>query len=185
MIHMWWHKDGERENKEVMVHPSDSDTWKALDNFDLEFARDVRNVHIGLATNGFTPFGENATSYSCWPVFVVPYNLPSSLCMKYEFMFLCLIVPGPDHPRPKLNVMLKPLIDELKELWNRVEAYDSYKKQKFTLWAAYLWSIHDFMAYNIFAGWSVHERLTCLICHSDTDCFYLTAGGKINYFDCY
>jgi hypothetical protein len=182
---MRWHKDGERENKEVMVHPSDSDAWKALDNFDLEFARDVRNVHIGLATNGFTPFGENATSYSCWPVFVVPYNLPSSLCMKYEFMFLCFIVPGPDHPGPKLNVMLKPLIDELKELWNRVEAYDSYKKQKFTLRAAYLWSIHDFMAYNIFARWSVHERLTCLICHSDTDCFYLTAGGKINYFDCY
>jgi hypothetical protein len=25
MIHMRWHKDGERENKEVMVHPSDSD----------------------------------------------------------------------------------------------------------------------------------------------------------------
>jgi hypothetical protein len=185
MIHMRWHKDGERENKEVMVHPSDSDAWKALDNFDLEFARDVRNVHIGLATNGFTPFGENATSYSCWPVFVVPYNLPSSLCMKYEFMFLCLIVPGLDHPGPKLNMMLKPLIDELKELWNRVEAYVSYKKQKFTLRAAYLWLIHDFMAYNIFAGWSVHERLTCLICHSDTDCFYLTAGGKINYFDCY
>jgi hypothetical protein len=25
MIHMQWHKDGERENKEVMVHPSDLD----------------------------------------------------------------------------------------------------------------------------------------------------------------
>jgi hypothetical protein len=25
MIHMRWHKDGERENNEVMVHPSDSD----------------------------------------------------------------------------------------------------------------------------------------------------------------
>jgi hypothetical protein len=35
---MWWHKDGERENKEVMVHPSDSDPWKSLDNFDPEFA---------------------------------------------------------------------------------------------------------------------------------------------------
>jgi hypothetical protein len=34
-IHMWWHKDGERENKEVMVHPSDSDVWKALYKFDL------------------------------------------------------------------------------------------------------------------------------------------------------
>jgi hypothetical protein len=185
VIHMRWHKDGERENKEVMVHPSDSDAWKALDNFDLEFAWDVRNVHIGLTTDGFTPFDDNASSYSCWPVFTVPYNLPPSLCMKYEFMFLCLVVPGPNYLGPKLNVMLKPLIDELKELWNRVEAYDSHKKQKLTLRAAYLWSIHDFMAYGIFAGWSVHGRLTCLICHSDTDCFCLTAGGKINYFDCH
>jgi hypothetical protein len=48
-------------------------------------------------------------------------------------MFLCLIVPGPDHLGTKLNVMLKPLINELKELWNGVEAYDFHKKQKFTL----------------------------------------------------
>jgi hypothetical protein len=47
VIHMWWHKDGERENKEVMVHPSNSDAWKALDNFDVEFAQDARNVRIG------------------------------------------------------------------------------------------------------------------------------------------
>jgi hypothetical protein len=122
VIHMRWHKNGERENKEMMVHPSDSDAWKALDNFDLEFAQDVRNICIGLAIDGFTPFGDNAAPYSCWPVFAVPYNLPPSLCMKFEFIFLCFVVPGPDHPRPKINVMLKPLIDELKELWNGVEA---------------------------------------------------------------
>jgi hypothetical protein len=75
--------------------------------------------------------------------------------MKYEFMFLCLVIPGLDHPEPKLNVMLKPLIDELKELWNEVEAYDSHKKHKFTLRAAYLWLIPDFMAYDIFARLSV------------------------------
>jgi hypothetical protein len=39
------------------------------------------------------------------------------------------------------------------------------------------------MAYDIFAGWSIHDRLTCPICGSDTDCFHLTTGGKINYFD--
>jgi hypothetical protein len=98
VIHMRWHKDGEWEDKKVMVHPSDLYTWKALDNFDPKFARDARNIHIGLATDGFTLFGDNATSYFCWPVFVVPYNLPPSLCMKYEFMFLCLIIPGTDHP---------------------------------------------------------------------------------------
>jgi hypothetical protein len=118
-------------------------------------------------------------------MFVVPYNRPPSFCMKYEFMFLCLVVPSPDHHIPKLNVMLKPLIDELKELWNRVEAYDSHKKHKFILCAAYLWSIHDFMANGIFVGWSIHGWLTCLIYCSDTDYFCLTAGGKINYFDCH
>jgi hypothetical protein len=64
MIHMCWHKDSERENKEVMVHTSDGDVWKALDNFDPEFDQDARNVCIGLATDDFTPFGDNATSYS-------------------------------------------------------------------------------------------------------------------------
>jgi hypothetical protein len=50
------------------------------------------------------------------PVFVIPYNLPPYLCMKYEFIFLCLIIPSLDHPGKKLNVMLKRLIEELKEL---------------------------------------------------------------------
>jgi hypothetical protein len=48
-----------------MVHPSDGDAWKALDNFDLEFAQGARNVRIGLATDGFTPFEKNAECYSC------------------------------------------------------------------------------------------------------------------------
>jgi hypothetical protein len=121
-----------------MVHPLDGDTWKALCNFDPEFSQNARKVHIGLETDGFTHFDDNAASYSCWPVFVNPYNLPPSLCMKYEFMFLCLVILGPDHPGSKLNVIQKPLIDELKELWNGVEAYDSHKKQKFTLQATYL-----------------------------------------------
>jgi hypothetical protein len=34
--------------------------------------------------------------------------------MKYEHMFLCLIVLGPDNPGPKLNVMMQLLIEELK-----------------------------------------------------------------------
>jgi hypothetical protein len=49
----------------VMVHPSDNDAWKALDKFDLDFARDTRNVRIGLATDVCTPFNASTTSYSC------------------------------------------------------------------------------------------------------------------------
>jgi hypothetical protein len=113
-MHIRWHNKGECENSNVMVHPSDGEAWKALDNFDPDFTRDVRNARIRLATDGFTPFTESVASYSCWPVFVIPYNLPPTLCMKYEHMFLCLIVPGSDNPRPQLNVMMQLLIEELK-----------------------------------------------------------------------
>jgi hypothetical protein len=49
--------------------------------------------------------------------------------MKYEFIFICLIIPSPDHLGKKLNVMLKPLIEELKELWKGVEAYNVFKNR--------------------------------------------------------
>jgi hypothetical protein len=104
--------------------------------------------------------------------------------MKYEFIYLCFIIPGPDHPGKKLNVMLKPLIEEL-EVWKGVEAYDVFKKQMFKLRVEYLWLVHDFLAYAIFVNWSTHGRLTCPYCVSDTDFFRLAHGGKITYFDCH
>jgi hypothetical protein len=65
MVNVRWHKEGECENKNVMVHPFDGEALKGLDNFDPDFASDARNIHIRLATDGFTPFTESVTSYSC------------------------------------------------------------------------------------------------------------------------
>jgi hypothetical protein len=112
--HMRWHKEGIHENDKVMWHPSDGEAWKVLDRFDTDFASDARNVHFRLATNGFDLFSTNSAPYSCWPTFTVSYNLQLSLCMKFEFMFFCLIVLGPEAPGPRINVILKPLIEELK-----------------------------------------------------------------------
>jgi hypothetical protein len=111
---MRWHKEGVHEDDQVMVHPSDSEAWKALDDFDPDFTRDARNVRIGLVTDGFMPYNTRSSSYSCWPVFAIPYNHPPALCMKYEYMFLYFIIPELDHPGPSINVILKPLIEELK-----------------------------------------------------------------------
>jgi hypothetical protein len=112
--HMRWHKEGILENDGVMGHPSNDDVWKVFNRFDTYFTSDARNVHFELVTDGFDPFSTNSAPYSCWPVFAVPYNLPPSLCIKFEFMFLCLIIPGLEAPCPRINVMLKPLIEELK-----------------------------------------------------------------------
>jgi hypothetical protein len=104
-----------------------------LDRFNADFANDARNVRFYFMTDGFDPFSTNSAPYSCWPIFAVSYNLSPYLYMKFEFMFICLIVPGLEAPGPRINVMLKPLIEELKQLWTGVEAHDCYKKQKLNL----------------------------------------------------
>jgi hypothetical protein len=117
-LHMTWPKNGVRlvTGPDIMVHPLDGDSWKAFDEFDPKFANNPRSVWLGLSTNGFTPFNSSASPYSCWPVFIVPYNLPPELVNKEEFMFLALVIPGPKHPGPKLNMFVRPLIEELKQL---------------------------------------------------------------------
>jgi hypothetical protein len=59
------------------------------------------------------------------------------------------------------------------------------RTKKFNLRVVYLWSVHDFRAYNIFSIWSCNGILTCPICMKDTSCFRLKFGGTISYFDCH
>lgn len=142
----------------MMVHPLEGDAWKALDNFHPEFAKDVGNLCIRLATNGFIPFGQTVTPYSCWSMFLVfSYNLSLSLCMKYEFIFLCLIIPSTEHLGPNHNVMVKPLIKEMKELWKGLKAYGRFKRQKKSPFGPRICC--QFMIawlHGNFSRWSVH-----------------------------
>jgi hypothetical protein len=73
----------------------------------------------------------------------------------------------------------------MKELWHGVDAYDSHVKCRFNLRAAYLWSIHDYLAYDKFVGWCVHGRLNCPIFKNDTNAFRLQHGRKVSFFDCH
>jgi hypothetical protein len=84
-----------------------------------------------------------------------------------------------------MNIFLRPLTEEMKELWQGVDAYDSHLKYRFNLRAAYLCSIHDYLAYDKFAGWCVYGRLNCPICMDDTDAFRLYHGTKVSFFDCH
>uniref|UniRef100_A0A8R7TUQ9 Transposase-associated domain-containing protein n=1 Tax=Triticum urartu TaxID=4572 RepID=A0A8R7TUQ9_TRIUA len=175
-----------RDSDEVMVHPSHGEAWKEFNKEFKKFAEDGRNIRLCLATDGFTPFGIKAASYSCWPVFVVPYNLPPEMCMKQSNLILALVIPGLDHPGKNLNIFMQPLVDELDDLWrNGVETYDSYRKQNFTLKAALLWTIHDIPAYGLVACWSTHGKLACPICGSDIKAFSLKNGRKPCWFDCH
>ena len=49
-----------------LSHAADGEAWKELDKLDKEFAADPRNFRLGIAGDGFNPFGKMSTSYSMW-----------------------------------------------------------------------------------------------------------------------
>jgi NTP pyrophosphatase (non-canonical NTP hydrolase) len=58
----------------------------------------------------------------------MPYNLPPNKCLKEVFIFLALVIPGPKESRKQMNIYLRLLMEELKELCHVVDAYDSHLK---------------------------------------------------------
>ena len=166
---MKWHVSG-RTNDGVMRHPADSNAWKMFDTKHLQFLSKPCNVRLGLAADGFNPFGMLSTTDSTWPVMLVPYNLPPWLCMKQSSLILSLVIPGLKSPRIAIDVYLQPLVEELKELWDvGVEAYDVSSKNVFQLRATLMWTVHDFPTYADMSGWGRKGKFTCPCYASETD----------------
>jgi hypothetical protein len=68
----------------------------------------------------------------------MPYNLPPNKCLKEGFIFFALLILGPKEPKKQMNIFLRLLMEELKELWQGVDACDSHMKCLFNLRASYL-----------------------------------------------
>ncbi|KAK9064523.1 hypothetical protein SSX86_015905 [Deinandra increscens subsp. villosa] len=182
---MTWHHDHKTKDGS-MAHPSDGKAWKHFDSQNPNFAKEIRNVRLGLCTDGFNPNNSNSNPYSLWPVFLTIYNLPPWMCLKDSFVKLCLVIPGRKSPSQNLDVFLRPLIDELKQLYDEgIEVYDAYRKENFLMKAILLWTVSDFPAYAMLSGWSTHGRLACPYCMGNTEAFQLHAGGKSSWFDCH
>ncbi|XP_015159585.1 uncharacterized protein [Solanum tuberosum] len=177
---MRWHKDNQVDD--VLQHPADLLTWKFFDEKHPNFPSDPRSVRLGLALDGFNPFGSMSNSYSMWPVILIPYNLSPWVCMKQSNILLSLLIPGPKGPGMNIYVYLQPLIDDLKTLWGDViESYDAFMKQNFQLRASLLWTVNDFSAYGILFDWSTIGKLACPVCHVHTFSIYLKHGRKQCY----
>jgi hypothetical protein len=180
--YMQWHKK-DRVDDKTMRHPADSLAWKHVDNlYSDTFAKDARNVRLGLASDGFNPFGLMSISHTTWPVILIPYNLPPCLCMKQPYWIMSMIIPGPKSAGNNIDVYLQPLIDELKDLWvNGANTYDAAEKKDFQMYACLLWTINDFPAYAMLCGWSTKGKLACPYCHKYTDYLWLKFGRKHCY----
>jgi len=178
---MRWHKE-ELVNDGKMCHPADSKTWKHLDRKYKWFADEARNIRLGLASDGFNPFGMQNITYTIWPVILIPYNLPPWLFEKQPYWMMSMLIPGPKSPGMNIDVYLRPLIDELKDLWEKgVDTWDDKVKKNFKLHAILLWTNNDFPAYAILSGWSTKDKFACPYCHKDTDYLWLKFGSKHCY----
>ncbi|GJZ31968.1 reverse transcriptase domain-containing protein [Tanacetum coccineum] len=107
-----------------------------------------RNIRLGLAVDGFNSFENLSQSYSMWLVILTIYNLSLRLCMKESSLMLMLLIPGPKSPGKDIDVYLRPLIDDLKDLWvlKGVKTIDVDTGQTFNMKAMLLWTINSFSA---------------------------------------
>nr|XP_011462080.1 PREDICTED: uncharacterized protein LOC101292880 [Fragaria vesca subsp. vesca] len=172
--HMRWHQarhqGEERIDPDNLTHPADGEAWKHFDRSFPEFAGDCRNVRLGLATDGFNPTGNMNLSYSIWHVIEFPYNLPLNMCMRKEYNFFTLMVPGPCSPGKCWDVYMRPLIDKLQELWeNGLPTFDRHGQTLFMMKAAVIWTISDFPAYGMLSGQQTKGYKTCPVCIDDVN----------------
>ena len=168
-----WHAEGRKKNR-MLKHPADSPQWKNIDLKFEEFGNEVRNLRLGLCTDGMNPFGTLSTQHSTWPVLLVIYNLPPWLCMKRKYVMLSLLITGPKQPGNDIDVYLAPLIDDLRKMWDEgVSVFDAHQNEMFTLRAALMWTMNDFPAYGNLCGYKVKGKKACPICIDDTSSIYL------------
>lgn len=75
---------------------------------------------FALNMDGFNPFGnkEAGKKVSVGAMYMVCMNLPPTIRYNIENVFLVGVIPGPHEPSlHEINHFLKPLVDELHELW--------------------------------------------------------------------
>jgi hypothetical protein len=68
---MRWNKDERKDDGNTLDHQADAIVWKEFDEEHEWYAHDSHNMRLGLASDGFNPFGNISTTYSIWLVILM------------------------------------------------------------------------------------------------------------------
>ena len=177
-----WHKEDRKSDGELR-HTADGTQWRKIDRVFKDFAADARNIRFGLSTDGMNPFGEQSSSHSTWPVTLCIYNLPPWLCMKRKFIMMPVLIQGPKQPGNDIDVYLRPLVEELLQLWNGngVRTWDEHRQEEFNLKALLFVTINDWPALSNLSGQTNKGYHACTHCLDDTESIYLDKCRKNVY----
>lgn len=170
---------------DVMRSVVDSPAWKHIDS-DVAFGNfgaEDRNMRLALALDGVNPFKLNNTNWSTWPILILIYNFEPWFVTKKFFISLCILISGKHSPSSTgLDVFMRPLLRELKQLWVGVPALDFSQpigNRSFNLRAILMWTISDFPAYGLISGLCCKGYKGCPHCGRDTDARMARTGDVL------
>ncbi|KAL3675367.1 hypothetical protein R1sor_025315 [Riccia sorocarpa] len=168
----------------------DSPAMDHIERLWPEFARDPRNLRLGLASDGVSPYSIKSSTYSIWPVALINYNIPPWLATKKGFVILALILPGPKQTK-KFDVFLEPLVEELKQLCQGVDdMFDGRSNRNrigrdrwFTLKGILMWTMHDYPGYEQVSGLQTKGYRACPTCAEGLPSAWSSHLRKIVYMN--
>jgi hypothetical protein len=106
-------------------------------------------MQFGLASDSFNLYDNMSTTYIIWTIMLKIYNFLPWMRIKSPNLMLSLIIPKLLDPKKNIDIYLQPLVDNLKNLWNKdIRVYNASKKKAFQLHATLLWIINNFPIYR-------------------------------------
>ena len=82
---------------------------------------------------------------------------------------LTLLIPGPNSPDKDMDVLLRPVVDELKDLLEcDIQTSDAVDNSVFNMHVELVWIVNDFPARSSISGWSDQGYKAYPTCNNDT-----------------
>ena len=181
----WAHLNKSTDGKMHGVH--DSPAWRAIDTNFPSFGRGFRNIRMALSADGFNPFSSLLCQWSTWPVFVFIYNLPPWMTTKRFFVIPVLLIPGKHSPNGRnIDVYMKPVIEQLKQLWWPGVWADDHSippelTRRFILRGCLMWTINDWPGYGLLSGMAHGGYAGCPPCGPEVTSRYSRELHKCLY----
>ena len=103
--------------------------------------------------------------------------------MKRKFIMMPVLIQGPKQPGNDIDVYLRPLVEELLQLWNGngVRTWDEHRQEEFNLKALLFVTINDWPALSNLSGQTNKGYHACTHCLDDTESIYLDKSRKNVY----
>ena len=111
-----WRHRNVTENEMSDIY--DGCVWKELST-PGKYLSKPNNLCLKLNVDWFKLYKH--TNYSVGILYLVVENLPRNIRFNIENTIIMGCIPGPNEPKKNINSFIKPLVDELLELWHGVQ----------------------------------------------------------------